>query len=755
MSSFIHPSTDPLLEPVTELSELELLTPGHRLLLELLRDRLISDRTWRALPPAVSEQLKSIPTRRALLEKLVTHRLLTEYQLTRIESGQRFGLILGNYRVLNRLGGGGMGVVYLAQHVQLPRQVAIKVVSERPGVDAVMLDRFYAEMEVAARLRHPNIVAAVDAGSIDGENAIESTLHYFVMEYAPGHDLEKLVNREGPLAISLVCDYFYQIAAGLEAVHQLEMVHRDVKPANILITEEGRAKLLDFGLARHFDTRNTMPGMVLGSVDFLSPEQAVDSASVDHRADIFGLGASLYWGLTGELPFPRQDQMRATLMARQTAKPPSPRKVRPEVPEELDALVQRMMANRPKDRPANMSAIMRGLLPHLGGVLVAPLEEDHPAPAPRVSQVVRTLPYRALIVDDEPEIRELGRMVLDMVGITSAECDDGQDAWELLNQSHYDLAVLDCDLPGLSGPELLQRIRAHPPAPNLKVVMISGHTRPEHLAELLQKGADDYLNKPLSVEQLRHRVQAVLRLKDAQDQSEVLTQHLLTLNHDLERKLTAEGSHIGHLRSGFIHMLVDLTARRAGIPPQRLWRLGKYCRTLAESASQSPPYAGRIDASFAETLERSVPLLDIGLSVLPDLLLSREGDLRSEERARYRSHTIGGAELFQNALGQGDALMLGFVRTTLEVIRSHHEHWDGSGYPDGLAGEDIPLAARFAAIADTYDECRRPRSEKPGLTHGAAVQLLGSLDGWFDPRLMVVFRRCEGELNRISREMPD
>ena len=181
-----------------------------------------------------------------------------------------------------------MGVVFKAEHVDMRRLVAIKVLSTFADQDSRIHQRFLTEIRVVAQLQHPNIVAAMDAGRISGPDS--PTLRYFVMEFVPGQDLEEYVNATGPISSAKACDIIHQIAAALAEAHKHNLVHRDIKPANIRLTPDGQAKLLDFGLARHFTNRMTEPGTVLGTLDFMAPEQTCDAGSVDIRADIYALG---------------------------------------------------------------------------------------------------------------------------------------------------------------------------------------------------------------------------------------------------------------------------------------------------------------------------------------------------------------------------------------------------------------------------------------------------------------------------------
>ena len=197
-------------------------------------------------------------------DALVAQGLLTDYQMQWLLAGEPFGLVLGNYRVLDWLGSGGMGVVYKAEHTHMKRPVALKVLAAEIESNAVFLERFTSEMQALATLRHPNIVEAFDAGEVVVPSEPGKSLRYLVMEFVQGVDLERFVTDHGPLPIAVACDYIRQAANGLHHAHERGMVHRDVKPSNLLVTDipgdhksvsgapwpHGQLKILDFGLAR-------------------------------------------------------------------------------------------------------------------------------------------------------------------------------------------------------------------------------------------------------------------------------------------------------------------------------------------------------------------------------------------------------------------------------------------------------------------------------------------------------------------------
>jgi serine/threonine protein kinase len=233
------------------------------------------------------------------------------------------------------------------------------------------------------------------------------------MEHVPGEDLERSVRRAGALPLSRACDVACQVAGALAEAHQQGLIHRDIKPSNILLTPEGQAKLLDFGLVRCVrDSRRTEPGVVLGSLDYMPPEQAC-AGTVDHRADLYALGGVLYWCLTGKTPFPTRDTFTEQLLARQNQEPPSLLAARPEVPPELAAVLGRLMALRPEDRFPTAQAVVNALLPFLE--MTAPHALPSAARLPNLPRAAAG-PVRALVADDDPVGRLLCRRVLEGAG---------------------------------------------------------------------------------------------------------------------------------------------------------------------------------------------------------------------------------------------------------------------------------------------------------------------------------------------------
>lgn len=314
---------------------------------------------------SVRRDLVHCKTVEELYSTLVDWRLLTPFQAHRLLSGATFGLVLGNYRLLDRLGSGSMGVVYRGEHCVLRTPVAVKVLPNHGDQDSRVLDRFLNEIRSIARLRHKHVVAAIDLGGVTSPDDRGAVLHYFVMEYLRGQDLELMIHKRGPATIADACRWTCQIASAISEAHRHRLVHRDIKPSNVVITDEGIAKLLDFGLAyrRNIDANHS--GHIVGTIDYMAPEQFENPYAVDVRADLYSLGGVLYWCLTGKKPFPSAGNGIYDFSQRLYLPPPSPRKLRPEVPELLDTVVRRLLQLNPNHRfsePREVEQIMQLVL---------------------------------------------------------------------------------------------------------------------------------------------------------------------------------------------------------------------------------------------------------------------------------------------------------------------------------------------------------------------------------------------------------
>ena len=313
----------------------------------------------------LSEALAQLPpdTREAgpetVAQEFVRRGRLTEFQKQMLLAGQSDGLVLGEYTLLSLLGAGGMGRVFRALHRRMAREVALKVLPERLVAQEDAVQRFEREVRVAARLVHPNVVTAYDAGEHQG-------MHYLVMEYVAGADLASVVKSLGPLSAGDALRCAIQAAAGLAYAHGQGVTHRDIKPGNLLLDAHGVVKLLDLGLAR---MRAELPGQsdslsasgaVMGTVDFMPPEQALNAKSADERSDVYSLGCTLHFLLTGRPVFER-DTIMEKLLAHREAPIPSLRERLPDVSPQLNAIVTRMLAKVPADRFATMTEVADAL----------------------------------------------------------------------------------------------------------------------------------------------------------------------------------------------------------------------------------------------------------------------------------------------------------------------------------------------------------------------------------------------------------
>ncbi len=267
----------------------------------LLRELLsleLEYRLRRGERPSADEYLPRFPANENIVELA-----FLESAATLAEAIPLFLVDHPRYRVERLLGSGGMGSVYLAEHRELERDVALKIVNPELLAEPGMVERFRREAKAAARLSHANVVTVYDAETVGSG-------HLLVMEYVPGADLARTVVERGPLSVAAACDYIAQAARGLQHAHQHGMVHRDITPRNLMLTGDGRVKVLDFGLAYFVSEAKTIerlasPSLLLGSIDYMAPEQAADPHSADIRADIYSLGCTLYFLLAGQPPFPR------------------------------------------------------------------------------------------------------------------------------------------------------------------------------------------------------------------------------------------------------------------------------------------------------------------------------------------------------------------------------------------------------------------------------------------------------------------
>ncbi len=289
----------------------------------------------------------------SLAQAFIAQGVITRWQADKMLQGKHKGFSLGPYRLLDMLGKGGMGAVYLAEHTLMRRRCAIKVLPSKNIGSRSYLERFYREAQAVAAMDHPNIVRAYD---VNQAKVGDADVHFLAMEYVEGRDLQRIVDEDHVLPYYQAAEYIRQAAEGLAHAHEAGMVHRDIKPANLLVNSREVVKILDLGLAKFYGDQAEAASLtvahnetVLGTADYLAPEQAVDSHNTDHRADIYSLGCTFYFLLTGHPPF-CEGSVAQRLLNHQMKAPPPIRDDRPDAPDSLLVIVDRMMAKKREER---------------------------------------------------------------------------------------------------------------------------------------------------------------------------------------------------------------------------------------------------------------------------------------------------------------------------------------------------------------------------------------------------------------------
>ena len=358
----------------------------------------------RSVPPA--------PRGRHTARWLVERGILTRFQAELLLSGRSEGFVLGQYRILDQIGRGGMGRVFKAEHITMHRVVALKVLSSQALKTKRARQLFQREVRAAAKLAHPNIVTAFDANQI-GDRA------FLVMEYVNGPNLQDLVAERGPLPVAQACDFVRQAALGLQHAHEQGMVHRDIKPANLLVQQTpGRAnaytvKILDFGLARlnapepgkspqGNESILTPNNTVMGTPDYLSPEQARSMHAVDIRSDIYSLGCTFYYLLTGSVPFPGGSSLEK-MVRHTTEEPTPPEQFRSDIPPVVSAVLRRMLAKDPAMRFQTPIEVAQALEPYCGSGTGTWLAVTPPTASLPASDAQQS-PWENLLDEDEATV---------------------------------------------------------------------------------------------------------------------------------------------------------------------------------------------------------------------------------------------------------------------------------------------------------------------------------------------------------------
>ena len=720
----------------------------YSLLTWLLENQVVLVEEWEELPHRDRARIESMTGPDDILDAMLDHHLMTPFQADSVRKGTGGEITLGQYRLLDLLGQGGMGTVYRAEHMHLRREVAVKVMTRAAEANQRMVNRFYAEARAVARLQHPNIVTCLDAGRIRRPGPTPQYRDYFVMELIRGQDLFALIRDRGPLPPHRVCDIFRQVAEALGEAHRHGLIHRDMKPPNVLITPDWQAKVLDFGLARVPQRNVTEPGTILGTVGYMAPEQARDPHAIDSRADLFSLGASMYWALTGREPYPESGNPLQDLNRRLTSLPPQVRHVRPEIPVELSDVVAKLMHIDPDQRfpsARSVAATLTGFALWLPTAFtIASESKDLPEETRR---------NRILVVEDDSSVRGLMTQLLkDRYEVHEAE--DAQAALAAISAKQPDLVVVDVNLPGLSGPELITQTRAAGLDPDrVKVLLMSGTMPDEVLGGLSVSGADDFLAKPFKPGEFLSRIGALLLRRTPQALVESRATVRLPTVATVRQVPTVAASNrltgaAQALSLTVSRLLVETNLAAEG----QVDRVGRYIRALASAVSDWGEYSRLKDEAFLNLLAAIGPIYDVGLLAIPRGMLMKPEKLDAHEQSVVQTHTTVGSEVLMAVAGKLiDELPC--LTLAAEVARSHHERWDGNGYPDQLVGAEIPLAARVMAIVAVYEALRARRPHRPPLAHSRAVKMmLTEMVGHFDPTLLTGFAAAAMRFEQIHQE---
>jgi serine/threonine protein kinase len=587
---------------------------ARTMLTELARCGLLPAADVTRFVLTVGDRLPSLTTQERLGSALVHLGFLTEYQWTRAASGHLFGTVFGPYRVLDRLGEGTVGVVFLGEHTFLKRPVAIKVLAGDRADDPRTLDRFVTEARALAGLRHPHVVAAEDAGVIQ---AGDDRQFYLVLEPVTGGDLENHVYEHGRQPLAQVAAWGWQAATGLAAAHRAGLVHRDVKPSNLLLTPGRQVKVSDFGLARRFDGTRTPHKAVIGSLEFLAPEQLSDATTAGPPADVYGLGVTLFWVYSGKLPYPEGLTASELVDYLLTLTPYRVKRFDPDTPAAFDDLLAKMTARNPADRPT---------MPEVAAALAA-----------------------------------------------------------------------------LAGPV----------------------SHPEVAGELFIP--DD----TTEADALRYGVRAL---------------------HERLTDLTAE---LADVRDAVLIGLQSAVTRCTGETAGHVRRVAASARLLARQLSRLPNWSGYQSKAAESELARAATLHDLGLIGMSDGIDPGAVSRTPSEEHEYRAHPLIGAKMLDE-LAERHGGRLPYMRMLRDVVRHHHERWDGTGWPDALAGQRIPPAARVVTVADAYDRLRAPGADKRGMAHADAVAaVVREAGSKYDPEVISAFKATADQIGQVFDSIPD
>jgi serine/threonine protein kinase/FixJ family two-component response regulator len=517
---------------------------------KLSRDAFLQNLTDSGLlsEQEIDRSLEALPGVRALDAEAIAEHFIAAGKLTPFQAAavieRRFEeLVIGNYQVLDRLGAGGMGTVYKARHRRMKRVVALKVLSRRVGQSERFVQRFQREVEAVARLSHPNIVMAHDADEAE-------IGHFLVMEFVNGRDLATQVQQHGPLPLREAVECIAQAARGLGYAHGQGIIHRDIKPANLLRDVNGAVKVADLGLARFNEKSGQLPeemsaltqaGTIMGTVDYMSPEQALGLTTIDHRTDIYSLGCTLHYLLLGRPPY-QGPSMMATLLQHREGPIPSLGAARGEVPPALEQVFRRMAAKKPEERFASMAEVVGALETLALGTgprtqqPVTPPAPPTAAPTPTVDfapgspdtspvpaapearkQAVDPMPGRTvdtsgrtvLLAEPSRSQAVIIRGYLQKLGFQDVPtAPSGQTALEIARAVPPQVVISAMHLADMTGVQLAERMRAEKSLSSTGFILITSQADAQVASSLSPASGTVCLHKPFDLGQLAEALAA-------------------------------------------------------------------------------------------------------------------------------------------------------------------------------------------------------------------------------------------------------
>ena len=343
---------------------------------------------------------------------------------------------------------------------------------------------------------------------------------------------------------------------------------------------------------------------------------------------------------------------------------------------------------------------------------------------------------------------------MDKLGYASSEAADGASALNQIHAGQPDLILLDLVLPDTNGEAILDRLRADEHLQHIPVVILSGVDDMERISSCLEKGADDYLVKPFNTNVLQARIAGCLDRKRTHDRETEFTRQIKEYSEELEQRVHSQLDEITSAQLAMIFALSKLAESRDPETGEHLERMREYCRILCERLCESGKYSVAIDDAFIRSMYSASPLHDIGKVGVPDRILLKPGKLTSEEFDIIKQHTVLGATTLRAV--QREFPGIDIVRIGIELAEGHHERWDGNGYPNGVAGEAIPLAARILSVGDVYDAITSKRCYKDAMPHEECAAIIREGSGTqFDPEIVEAFTSVEYKFVKVRQEYQD